>query len=257
MRVVVIPLNDDNYGYLLIDEASNEAAIVDVSGQPEIVLDVVNRENVRVTKVLTTHKHWDHAGGNLRMKSMLPDVEIFGSSGDDVEGCTKFIEDGSMLSLAGISIKCILTPGHTMGHISYYAEQGQQKVVFTGDCLFVGGVGKFFEGTASDMHSSLYDKLGKLPPQTLVYCGHEYTLSNYRFALSVDTRNELLISANSLALTIRAAGKPTIPSTIQAEKDTNPFFRVYEQALIDSCGEGSSDPIEILHNVRLKKNTFK
>lgn len=257
MRVVTIPLNDDNYGYLLIDEATNEAAIVDVSGQAEEVLQVILREGVHVTKILTTHKHWDHAGGNLKMKCMLPDVEIIGSTVDNVEGCTKFVDDGSIFTLSSISIRCILTAGHTMGHMSYYAVQDDHKVVFTGDCLFVGGVGKFFEGTAADMHSSLFEKLGKLPAETLVYCGHEYTLSNYRFALSVDGKNERLISANDEAVLTRSEGRPTIPSTIQLELDTNPFLRVYETSLRESCGQGSSDPIQILHNVRDMKNVFK
>jgi hydroxyacylglutathione hydrolase len=257
MRVVIIPLNDDNYGYLLIDESTNEAAIIDVSGQPDEVLRIVEKEGVRLTKILTTHKHWDHAGGNFKMKSKFPDIEILGSAVDDVEGCTTFIDDGTTLMLSTISIRCILTSGHTMGHISYFAEHGRQKVVFTGDCLFVGGVGKFFEGTAADMHCSLFEKLGKLPTETLVYCGHEYTLSNYRFALSVDPRNEQLISANETAVGERSEGKPTIPSTIGKELATNPFYRVYETSIIESCGLGSTDPIQIMHNVRERKNTFK
>lgn len=257
MRVVIIPLNDDNYGYLLIDESTNEAAIIDVSGQPDEVLRIVEKEGVHLTKILTTHKHWDHAGGNLKMKSRFPDIEILGSAVDDVEGCTNFVADGTTLMLSTISIRCILTSGHTMGHISYYAEHGQQKVVFTGDCLFAGGVGKFFEGTATDMHCSLFEKLGKLPTETLVYCGHEYTLSNYRFALSVDPKNEQLIAANENAVINRSEGKPTIPSTIGKELATNPFYRVYETSLRESCGLGSSDPIQIMHNVRERKNAFR
>ena len=257
MRVVIIPLNDDNYGYLLIDESTNEAAIIDVSGQPDEVLRIVEKEGVLLTKILTTHKHWDHAGGNLKMKLKFPGIEILGSDVDEVEGCTNFVTDGTTLMLSNISIRCILTSGHTMGHISYFAEHGQQKVVFTGDCLFVGGVGKFFEGTAVDMHCSLFEKLGKLPSETLVYCGHEYTLSNYKFALSVDPANASLISANERAIISRAEGKPTIPSTIGKELATNPFYRVYETSLRESCGLGSTDPIQILHNVREMKNSFR
>ena len=257
MRVVSIPLNDDNYGYLLIDESTNEAAIVDVSGQPEEVMKCIQKEGVRVTKILTTHKHWDHAGGNLKMQALIPGVEIIGSNVDNVEGCTTFIQDGSNISVSNISIRCILTSGHTMGHISYYAEHNDQKVVFTGDCLFVGGVGKFFEGTAADMHVSLYEKLGKLPMETLIYCGHEYTLGNYRFALSVDGKNEDLIQANIRAKSLREQGIPTIPSSIEAEFKTNPFLRVYDKYVQESCGMGSLDPIQILHNVRDMKNNFK
>lgn len=257
MRIVTIPLNDDNYGYLLIDETTNEAAIVDVSGQPEEVLKYVKKEGVRLTMVLTTHKHWDHAGGNTKMKTLFPNIEIVGSNVDDVEGCTTFVQDGSRISLSNISIHCILTPGHTMGHISYFAEYQNEKVVFTGDCLFIGGVGKFFEGTASDMHISLFEKLAKLPKETLVYCGHEYTLSNYRFALSIDCENEHLISANNRAISLRASGKPTIPSTIDDELKTNPFLRVHDKAVQNSCGHGSLDPIQILHNIRDMKNRFR
>lgn len=257
MRVVIIPLNDDNYGYLLIDESSNECAIIDVSGQPEEILKCVEKEGVRVLKVLTTHKHWDHAGGNNKIKTSIPNVEIVGSQVDDVEGCTNFVEDGQMISISGISVRCILTPGHTMGHMSYYAEHNDEKAVFTGDCLFVGGVGKFFEGTAADMYVSLYEKLGRLPPSTLIYCGHEYTLSNYRFALSVDSENTDLITANQIALTLRTEGKPTIPSTVSMEILTNPFLRANSESLQKSCGHGSLDPIQILHNIREGKNNFK
>ena len=257
MRVVIIPLNDDNYGYLLIDETTNEAAIIDVSGQPDEVLKDVEREKVRVTKILTTHKHWDHAGGNMKMKTFLPDIEIFGSDVDDVEGCTEFVKDGSVIALSNIKITCMLTPGHTMGHISYFAEHDNHKVVFTGDCLFVGGVGKFFEGTAADMHGALFDKLAKLPRETLVYCGHEYTLSNYKFALSVDGQNSDLINANNRAKALRAEGHPTIPSTLEQEFRTNPFMRVHDKFVQASCGEGSSDPVQIMQNVRDMKNRFK
>jgi hydroxyacylglutathione hydrolase len=129
--------------------------------------------------------------------------------------------------------------------------------VFTGDCLFVGGVGKFFEGTATDMYVSLYEKLGKLPPETLIFCGHEYTLSNYRFALSVDSENVDLIAANKRAVVLRSEGKPTIPSSILIEIATNPFFRATSESLQKSCGHGSVDPVQILHNIREGKNQFK
>lgn len=142
-----------------------------------------------------------------------------------------------------------------MGHISYYATHNNDKAVFTGDCLFVGGVGKFFEGTASDMHHALYDKLLKLPIDTKIYCGHEYTLSNYRFALSIDKSNADLVEANKRAVQLRNSGIPTIPSTIEFEMKTNPFLRVYDQSMIDCTG--LSDPIQVLHSVREMKNNFK
>jgi hydroxyacylglutathione hydrolase len=260
MKVVIIgPLNEDNYGYLMIDEATNEGIIVDVSNQPQSVFDAVVRENVTVKMVLTTHKHWDHAGGNDVIKTLIPGIEIVGSAQDTVEGCTKVVNDGDELFVGGIKVKCILTPGHTMGHVSYYAEQNDQHVCFTGDCLFIGGAGRFFEGSAADMYPTLYQKLGNLPRDTLIYCGHEYTVSNYRFALSVDGANTDLIAANERAKTLRDSGLPTIPTTLETEFRTNPFMRVHEAAIqMNMCGEcTNADPIAVLAAVREAKNNFK
>lgn len=133
-------------------------------------------EGVNISKVLTTHKHHDHAGGNITIAKMIPGLEIVGGDKDHVQGCTSKVKDGDKISVGKIEITCLHTPGHTVGHICYYATEGEQKVVFTGDTLFVGGVGRFFEGTPEEMQHSLIEKLGKLPPETLVYCGHEVKL---------------------------------------------------------------------------------
>lgn len=259
MKIVIIPLNDDNYGYLMIDEETNEAAVIDVSGQAQIVYDAVIREKINLKMVLTTHKHWDHAGGNDLIKSLIPSIEVLGSEIDAVEGCTKVVSDGEEFYLSGIKIKCILTPGHTMGHMSYYAEQNDQRVCFTGDCLFIGGAGRFFEGSATDMYPTLYQKLGGLPRDTMIYCGHEYTLANYRFALSVDGSNEDLIAANEIAQKRRHDGLPTIPTTLETEFRTNPFLRVHAPSIqVNMCGEcANPDPIAVLAAVREAKNNFK
>ncbi len=124
-----------------------------------------------------------------------------------------------------------------------------------GDCLFVGGCGKFFEGTGADMYVSLFEKLSSLPPDTKVYCGHEYTLSNYRFALSVDPRNEALIRANEAAILQRSDGFPTVPSTIEVELQTNPFLRAIQ--LARASGEDATSPGVILDRLREAKNNFK
>jgi hydroxyacylglutathione hydrolase len=256
MKVVTIPLNDDNYGYLLIDEGTGKAAVIDVSGQPDVVLEAVARENVDAVMVLTTHKHWDHAGGNNKIKLSIPSIEILGSERDAVEGCTRFVTDGEEFTMSTIHVKCLLTPGHTMGHISYVVHHNGEYAVFTGDCLFIGGAGKFFEGTGADMYHSLYEKLLNLPKETKIYCGHEYTLSNYRFALSIDSTNVDLIDAYERAQRLRGEGKPTIPSTIEVEMKTNPFLRVFDPVIQAACGCGSTDPIEVLTGVRESKNRF-
>lgn len=145
-----------------------------------------------------------------------------------------------------------------MGHISYYVEHNDQRVVFTGDCLFMGGAGRFFEGTGEDMYPSLYEKLAKLPADTLIYCGHEYTLSNYKFALSIDSANQDLVAIYEKCVKLRDEGKPTIPSSIDLELKTNPFLRVYDPAVRKSLGfSEDSNPIAVLTAVREAKNNFK
>lgn len=258
MQIIQVALNNDNYGYILVDDASGECAMVDVSGQPLQMLEEVNKlTNVRLTTIFTTHKHADHAGGNSVVAQGYPDIIIYGGLLDNVEGCTIFVNDGDELSFgSGVTVTCLHTPGHTRGHISYYMTHGDQRVVFTGDTLFVGGAGKFFEGTGADMYPSLYDKLAKLPADTLVYCGHEYTLSNYRFALSIEPENARLITENQAAVQLRASGHFTIPSSIEKELATNPFLRIHEPT-VRARFPGIEDPFELLTAVREAKNVFK
>jgi hydroxyacylglutathione hydrolase len=256
MRIVTIPLNQDNYGYLLIDESTNECAVVDVSGQPAKVAEVLKEEGVKVSFIFTTHKHADHAGGNTEFKEIYPNVKILGSEVDNVEGCDKFVVDGEEFLFGSLKVRCILTPGHTMGHVSYYVEDGNRRAVFTGDCLFIGGAGRFFEGTGSDMYVSLYQKLMSLPQDTEIYCGHEYTLANYKFALSVDPKNIKLIEACCSATALREKRIPTVPSTILQEMETNPFLRVDQPSIQMLCGNCSTDPIVVLTGVREAKNAF-
>lgn len=163
--------------------------------------------------------------------------------------------DGEIIFLDDIQITCLLTPGHTMGHVCYFAQHKHNNAVFTGDILFVGGVGKFFEGTASDMHCAL-SKLTALPHDTEVYCGHEYTLSNYRFALSIDEFNTDLLDANEKMTALRQDSKYTVPSTIGLELRTNPFLRVTTPAISRHFPQ-CSGPIELLSAVREAKNNFK
>ena len=164
MRVIPTPLNSDNFGYLVFNEETNEGFWVDVSMQPNKCFEILKSYGVSVKHVLTTHKHADHAGGNAEFKELLGGViEIFGSATDAVEACTNLVADKDTLQISGMSITCLLTPGHTQGHVSYFVEHNGDKVVFTGDVLFIGGAGRFFEGTAEDMYFSLFEQLGKLP----------------------------------------------------------------------------------------------
>lgn len=258
MKIVPVALNSDNYGYIVANADTNECAFVDVSGQPEqMIRELNNFPGYSLTAVFTTHRHSDHAGGNSVIAQAFPGIPIYGGTIDNVESCTHFVNDGDQIKFgSNINVTCIHTPGHTMGHISFYFVQDDMKVVFTGDTLFVGGAGKFFEGTGADMYPSLYDKLGKLPLDTLVYCGHEYTLSNYRFALSLEPHNQRLIDENNIAIALRNDHKFTIPSTIEKELATNPFLRIHETT-IQANFPGIVESNDLLTAVREAKNSFK
>lgn len=240
-----------------MDRESGECAIIDVSDQPlKMLEEVAQLESIKLTTIFTTHKHTDHAGGNSIIADLVPNLIIYGGTIDNVEACTHFVNDGDEFIFgSGINVSCIHTPGHTKGHISYYITKNEQRVVFTGDTLFVGGAGKFFEGTGADMYPSLYDKLAKLPGDTLVYCGHEYTLSNYKFAASLEPENATLREEIRLAQELRAQGKYTVPTTIAKELATNPFLRIHV-ASISGKFPGVTDPFELLAAVRQAKNNF-
>lgn len=163
---------------MVVDDATNQAAAIDPV-EPDKVLAAASKAGALITHILTTHKHWDHAGGNSEMRKLLPDVPVLGGAGDGVAACTWQVQEGEVFRIGrDLRVECLLTPGHTMGHICYAVtdERGlkerAQRAVFTGDTLFVGGAGKFFEGSPADMLASL-SKLGALPPETFVYCGHE------------------------------------------------------------------------------------
>ncbi|XP_037670224.1 hydroxyacylglutathione hydrolase, mitochondrial isoform X3 [Choloepus didactylus] len=190
MRVELLPALTDNYMYLITDESTREAAVVDPV-QPQKVVETVKKHGVRLTTVLTTHHHWDHAGGNEKLVKLLPGLKVYG--GDDRIGAlTHKVTHLSTLQVGSLIIKCLSTPCHTSGHICYFVSKpgsSEAPAVFTGDTLFVAGCGKFYEGTADEMHKALLEILGRLPPDTKVYCGHEYTINNLKFARHVEPNN--------------------------------------------------------------------
>uniref|UniRef100_A0A803V9D2 Hydroxyacylglutathione hydrolase, mitochondrial n=1 Tax=Ficedula albicollis TaxID=59894 RepID=A0A803V9D2_FICAL len=190
MKVEILPALTDNYMYLLIDQDTREAAIVDPV-QPQKVLDAVKKHGVKLTTVLTTHHHWDHAGGNEKLVKMEPGLHVYG--GDSRVGAlTQRVSHLTALKVGSLSVKCLSTPCHTSGHICYYVTKpnsSEPPAVFTGDTLFVAGCGKFFEGTPDEMYKALIEILGSLDPQTRVYCGHEYTINNLKFARHVEPSN--------------------------------------------------------------------
>nr|XP_045238357.1 hydroxyacylglutathione hydrolase, mitochondrial isoform X3 [Macaca fascicularis] len=190
MKVEVLPALTDNYMYLVIDDETKEAAIVDPV-QPQKVVDAARKHGVKLTTVLTTHHHWDHAGGNEKLVKLQSGLKVYG--GDDRIGAlTHKITHLSTLQVGSLNVKCLATPCHTSGHICYFVSRpggSEPPAVFTGDTLFVAGCGKFYEGTADEMCKALLEVLGRLPPDTRVYCGHEYTINNLKFARHVEPGN--------------------------------------------------------------------
>ncbi|CAK7340017.1 unnamed protein product [Dovyalis caffra] len=257
MKIFHFPCLEDNYSYLIIDEGTKEAAVVDPV-EPEKLVSAANEHGLNLKLVLTTHHHWDHAGGNEKIKEMVPGIKVYGGSLDNVKGCTNKVENGDKVSLgADVNILALHTPCHTKGHISYYVtgKEGENPAVFTGDTLFIAGCGKFFEGTAEQMYQSLCVTLGSLPKPTQVYCGHEYTLKNLQFGLAVEPDNVKIQKKLSWAQKQREAGLPTIPSTIEEEMETNPFMRA---ELPDVQAKvGCQSPVEALRKIRQMKDNWR
>ncbi|KAF2899483.1 hypothetical protein ILUMI_06696 [Ignelater luminosus] len=255
MKVRILPALSDNYMYLIIDEKTKQAAIVDPVA-PDTVLQAVSEEGVNLTKVLTTHHHWDHAGGNEELvKKSKNCLQVFG--GDQRVGAlTNKVKHGDKFTIGDINVECLYTPCHTTGHICYYVTStNQSPAVFTGDTLFIGGCGRFFEGTAEQMYSALIEKLGNLPEQTQVFCGHEYTVQNLKFGQFVEKENREIQEKLKWAVDQRHRGLPTVPSTIAEEKLINPFMRVDTPSVQKHAGCGEA--IATMASIRKEKDSFR
>lgn len=259
MEVVPVPQLTDNYAYLLIDPAFGDAAVVDCA-EAAPVLAEARRRSVRLVAVLATHHHFDHVGGHRDLLESKRDLRIFGSADDAprIPGITDRMRDGDTIRLAGLSGRVILIPAHTSGHVAYHFPS--EPAVFTGDTLFVAGCGRLFEGDAAQMMRSL-GKLASLPDETAVYCGHEYTEKNLRFAATLEPGNARLRDKLARVQEARRAGKPTVPSTIGDEKATNPFLRTASPELAASVrrlvpGIPEGDAVALFAAVRTLKDNF-
>lgn len=254
MEVTPVDALSDNYMYLIVDLATKQAMAVDPADAEECIA-AARQQNATITAVLTTHHHFDHAGGNNNMKKLLSNsVEIVGGD-PSIQGMTRQVKDGEELKLGtGVSIRCIHTPCHTAGHMSYLASASDgSSAIFTGDILFVGGCGRFFEGTPEQMIASA-TKLAKLDPNTQVYCGHEYTVKNLEFAYEVDPENEYVIRKRTWAEATRAAGGRTVPSTISDELKYNPFMRIESDAVRKYTK--TTDNVSAMRVLRNRKDSF-
>jgi hydroxyacylglutathione hydrolase len=220
MKVIPIPQLMDNYAYLVIDEGSREAGIVDCA-EADAVLKVVAGEGVRLTAILPTHHHYDHVGGNMDLLAAHRGLAVYGVD-ERIPGLTRQVHDGEGIHVGQLDARVIFIPAHTTGHIAYYFEK--DRSVFTGDTLFAAGCGRLFEGDAAMMIQSL-SKLITLPDDTAVFFGHEYTEKNLRFARTLEPGNAEIRTKHEWAVAQNQKGASTTPTTIASEKKTNPFFR--------------------------------
>lgn len=241
LHITAIPAFDDNYLWLLHNEQS--AVIVD-PGDAAPVLDVLDKHHLSLCAILITHHHVDHIGGVKTLLQRFPKIPVYGPVHETIttvsHPCGE--KDKVIIPELGCEFTVIETPGHTQGHIVYYSAA--QHLLFSGDTLFAGGCGRLFEGTAKQMFQSL-TKLAQLPDDTKVYCAHEYTLSNLRFAKKAEPNNPDIDQRIAREQQKRDADQPTIPSTIGLEKATNPFLRTTESGIIQ----------QLQHENRLKENT--
>lgn len=222
-----LPLLKDNYAWLLIEPSTQRVAVVDPS-EAAPVIEVLTKRGLPLHMVINTHHHWDHVGGNQELKAHF-NCQVVGPAYDQyrLKGLDRGVSDGDTVMVGDASASVIYIPGHTMGHIALYFVES--RAVFVGDTMFSMGCGRLFEGTPADMKRS-FERLGALPPETNIYCGHEYTEANARFALHVDPDNEAVKERAREVQALRQEGKPTVPSTLATELATNPFLRAPDVA---------------------------
>jgi hydroxyacylglutathione hydrolase len=255
MRIVPIACLSDNYAYLVVD-AGGVAAIVDAS-EAGPIREAIKREKVVVEKILSTHHHWDHVGGNEELAAELG-VPVVGHASDRgrLPGLSVEVEAGATVTVGGLTAHCLHVPGHTLGAVTYFFDTPKARAAFTGDTMFCAGCGRLFEGTPAQMHASL-EKIAALPDDTRVYCGHEYTSNNLRFAGSIES-SEAVAQASARAARLRSEGKPTVGTTIAEERATNPFLRVRSTAIRRSLSiDGAADDATAFAVIRKAKDDFR
>ena len=258
MQISPIAAFSDNYIWLIHQPGESTAMVVD-PGDATPVLAELQRRNLSLGGILITHHHPDHVGGVTRLLADTP-VPVYGPTNSPASCITHPRREGDSLFYAGVEFRVLEVPGHTLDHIAYYATPDQSDpALFCGDTLFAGGCGRLFEGTAPQMHQSL-GKLTALPPETAVYCAHEYTLANLNFARAVEPDSHALQERIAREQQRRATQQPTVPSSIAVELATNPFLRSEQAAVaaatVAHCGREMTEPAEIFAALRQWKDHF-
>ncbi len=218
IKIHVLPILDDNYAYII--EADGEAIVID-PGESVPAIEFLEKHKLRLVHILNTHYHWDHTDGNLELQE-FSGASIIGPDDDRVPGVETHLREGDRFLWAGIHADVLETPGHTSSHVCFYFPE--LKALFTGDTLFSMGCGALFEGTKEQMWQS-FEKILRLPDETNIYCGHEYTLANGQFCHKVEPDNQDIVERMKEAKELRRQHLPTIPVMLGIEKKTNVFLR--------------------------------
>ncbi|MFM8442021.1 MAG: hydroxyacylglutathione hydrolase [Methylococcus sp.] len=253
MKIYTLPVLRDNYIHFLVDADTGQAAVID----PPVSLpvqDMLARNGWRLTHILNTHHHWDHVGGNHELKRATGCQVIGMHKGNEIiPDLDVLVREGDRFILGNLDVTVMEVPGHTQGHIGYWLPA--EKALFCGDTLFGMGCGRLLGGTAEQLWTSLA-RLRQLPADTKVYCAHEYTQNNGRFALTVENGNPALIGRMKSVDRRRAENLPTVPFTIQEELQTNPFLRPESPEIRQVLGMPDASNQEIFRELRSRKDAF-
>ncbi len=253
IKIELINALSDNYIACLINSVMKSCVVVD-PGEATPVLHFLEQHQLELSGILITHHHWDHTNGIEHLAHKF-DPPVYGPAKEPVSGMSHLLNDGDQISLddLGITLKIMHIPGHTLGHIAYYNDE----MIFCGDTLFTGGCGKIFEGTITQMYQSLM-RIASLSEKTLIYCGHEYTASNLKFAQKVEPDNLDLQNRIAAVTQQRQKNLPTVPAPLSIEKLTNPFLRCsipsVQKAAENYAKRSLSTPMEVLGVIRGWKN---
>ena len=253
LEIELVPCLKDNYAYLVFDRSEGVCGVVDAS-EAEPVKRALEARGLKLTHILSTHHHMDHVGGNLALKQAFG-VQVIGAAKDAarIPGMDIGLKEGDTFSLGSHVARVLEIPAHTSQHIAFWFEA--DRAVFTGDTLFAMGCGRLFEGTAEMMWASL-SKLMRLPDDVRIYCGHEYTEANGRFALTVEPDNADLRARMDEVRAKRAQSLPTIPTMMGLEKKTNPFLRAQSPEIRQTLGLEAATNVEVFAETRRRKDKF-
>ena len=253
MQVTPIPCLKDNYAYIINDDNYETIGVVDPS-EAEPVISFLKKKNLKLNYVLNTHHHFDHIGGNIELKKIY-NAKVVGFVGDKnrIPGIDITLKNNEQWNFGNSTVKILHIPGHTLGHICFFFEE--EKIAFTGDTLFSLGCGRIFEGDHKQMLMSL-NKIKKLPKNTKIYCGHEYTEKNAEFCLKYDNKNLNLIEQFEKIKKLRSNNEPTIPTSLESELKANIFLRCDQNDLKIKLNMKNEEDFKVFKKVRDLKDSF-